>query len=116
MALVTVTLYGILNHFLPDRQKTRQVEFQGPSTAGDLLDGLGLPVGMLSLLLVNGKQVTPEALLIDGDLVEAFPVCGGGSDVRSHDPHPNPLPKGEGATLQLNLLAGGGENKLSWRV
>ncbi len=79
MASVTVTVHGTLNLYLRDKQRVVRVELEGPSTAGRLLESLGLPLGILSMLLVNDRRAEPESPLSDGDLLEAFPFCGGGS-------------------------------------
>lgn len=79
MASVTVTLHGSLNLYLPDKERTTRVDLPRPTTAGQLLEGLGLPTGILSMLLLNDQRADPDALLAEGDLLEAFPYCGGGS-------------------------------------
>jgi len=76
--LVTVKLYGTLNRYPPGRESTLQLELQEPASAGQLLERLGIPVGMLSALSLNGRRASPEELLSEGDLLEAFPpLCGG---------------------------------------
>ncbi len=79
MASVTVTVHGTLNLYLPNKQRIVRVELESPSTAGQLLESLGLPLGLLSMLLVNDGRAEPESPLSDGDLLEAFPFCAGGS-------------------------------------
>ena len=79
VASVTLNLYGGLTSFTPSREKTVTVNVADPSTAGGLLERLGVPLGMLALVLVNDERVELDAELADGDRVEAFPVCGGGS-------------------------------------
>ncbi len=78
MASVTVTLHGTLNIFVAGRDRTMQVELQEPSTAGELLRRLDLPVEILSLLLLNGKRADLDVPITAGDTIEAFPACGGG--------------------------------------
>ncbi|MHB0868838.1 MAG: MoaD/ThiS family protein [Chloroflexota bacterium] len=80
VASVTVTLHGTLNLYLPDKRRMVRVELESPSTAGQLLESLGLPLGLLSMLLVNDRTAEPESSLSDGDLLEAFPFCGGGAE------------------------------------
>ncbi len=77
MASVTVTLHGTLNTFVAGRLRSVRVDLPEPGQAGEVLERLGLPLGMLSLLLINGQRVEVEAPLADGDQIEAFPVCGG---------------------------------------
>ncbi len=78
MASVTVTLHGALNLYMPDKGRILRVQLAGPSTAGQLLESLGMPLGMLSMLLVNDKRADTDSPLTDGDLLEAFPYCAGG--------------------------------------
>jgi hypothetical protein len=75
---ITVTLHGALNLYAPDRGRILRVELDRPSTAGELLESLGLPLGMLSMLLLNDKRADTDSQLADGDLLEAFPYCAGG--------------------------------------
>jgi len=76
--LVTITLHGVLNLYAPRGERSVTIELHGPTTAGQLLELMGIPLGMLSMLLINDRRVGPEALVSDGDLVEAFPFCAGG--------------------------------------
>ncbi len=80
MVSVTVTLHGTLNLYLPDKERIHRVELPAPSTAGQLLESLGLPLGMLSMLLINDKRADSDSPLADGDLLETFPLCGGGAE------------------------------------
>ena len=78
MASITVTLHGALNLYLPDKGKLVRVETMEPATVVQLLESLGIPVGMLSMLLINNKRADSDSPLADGDLLEAFPYCAGG--------------------------------------
>ncbi len=80
MASVTVTLHGALNLYSPEGKRTVQLQLNGPSTTGQLLEALGLPLGILSILLINDRRAETDSPLSDGDLVEAFPYCAGGSE------------------------------------
>lgn len=76
--MVTITLHGALNLYAPGGERSVRVELHGPTTAGQLLELMGIPLEILSMLLINDRRVDPEALVSDGDLVEAFPFCAGG--------------------------------------
>jgi len=78
MPSVTITLHGTLQHSLPSGEKTALVSLQTPTTAGELLQGLGLPVEIVSMLYLNGEKVSMDAPVKSGDLLEVFPLlCGG---------------------------------------
>ncbi len=79
MAPVTVKLHGTLSRSLRTRKDRILVELHGPSSAQGLLEELGLPVEVVSLLYLNGEQVDLEAPVGPGDLLEAFPLLCGGS-------------------------------------
>jgi hypothetical protein len=78
MPPVIVTLHGTLQRSLPSGERTASVDLQTPSTAGKLLEGLDLPVDIVSMLYLNGEKVNMDALVGPGDLLEVFPfLCGG---------------------------------------
>jgi sulfur carrier protein/molybdopterin synthase sulfur carrier subunit len=51
---------------------------QDGATIRDLAVSLGMPVDMVRIITINGKQVDLEAQLSDGDLVYLFPPALGG--------------------------------------
>ena len=76
--MITVKLYGVLNRYNPEKASTLVVAPAGPTTAGELLRGAGLPLDLLEMVLRNGQPVDLDAAIEDGDLLEAFPLVGGG--------------------------------------
>ncbi len=78
MAPTIVTIHGTLNRFVPGAQSTVRTHIDRPCSAGELLARIGVPTGMLSMLVLNGKRVDLAATLSPGDRLEAFPYCGGG--------------------------------------
>jgi hypothetical protein len=78
LAPAIVTVYGTLNRFIPGAPSTVSTHIDHPCSAGELLARIGVPTGMLSMLVLNGKRVDLEAGLSPGDRLEAFPYCGGG--------------------------------------
>ncbi len=72
---VHVTLKGALADRLPDGRG--EVEVPDGSTVGDLAQRLGLP-GRHCVFVVNGQTVKADALLTDGDRLQAFPPMAGG--------------------------------------
>ena len=51
---------------------------QDGATIRDLAVSLGMPVDMVRIITINGKQVDLDARLSDGDLVYLFPPALGG--------------------------------------
>jgi len=51
---------------------------QDGATIRDLAVSLGMPVDLVRIITINGKQVDIEAKLSDGDLVYLFPPALGG--------------------------------------
>ncbi len=78
MKSVAVTLHGELNLYRSDKSRFFRIELEEQSTAGQLLEALGLPLGVLSMLMINDKRADTDSPISDGDLLEAFPLCGGG--------------------------------------
>jgi hypothetical protein len=75
---VTVKLHGTLNRFLAGGEGSLRIDLAAPSTAGGLLEELGVPFDVLDVLCLNGQLSAPETPLSEGDLLEAFPFLGGG--------------------------------------
>lgn len=79
MGTVTLKLYGTLNLYTPDRQRIFSVQFQPPAaTAREVLRRVGMPLDLLEMVARNGEAVDLDATVTDGDLLEAFPLIGGG--------------------------------------
>lgn len=72
---VHVTLKGTLADRLPGG--SGEVEVPDGSTVGRVSDRLGLP-GRHCVFVVNGQAVKPDAVLRDGDRLQAFPPMAGG--------------------------------------
>jgi hypothetical protein len=79
---VTVKLYGTLALYAPGRVGELAVVLPGPATAGQVLQQAGLPIALLELVALNGDNVQLDAPVADGDLLEAFPLVGGGQGPR----------------------------------
>ena len=56
---VTVKLHGTLNRYLPDGESSLQLDLAAPSTAGSLLEELGVPFDVLDVLFLNGRAPLP---------------------------------------------------------
>lgn len=71
-------MYGTLALYAPGRVGEMVLALDGPATAGELLRRAGLPPSLLELVALNGDNVQLDAPVADGDLLEAFPLVGGG--------------------------------------
>lgn len=60
------------------RDKVMWVEAQPPVTTQMLIDALEIPQDQVSILLVNGRDATPETVVTEEDYVSIFPPVGGG--------------------------------------
>lgn len=76
---VTVKCFATLMDCQPDPP---ELEMPEGSTAGDVLEKLGLNLGEakseVRLLLVNGVHAKAERELAEGDRLGLFPAVGGG--------------------------------------
>ena len=76
MITVFVRFYEELNDFLPHRRRKVPFEItlpQAPSIK-DLAESCGVPHTEIDLILVNGRSVTFEYLVSDGDHISIYPV------------------------------------------
>lgn len=73
--MIEVRLFATLRH---GREKIVMLDSQAFSTAGEIIEHLGIPAGEVSILLINGFHKTPETAVKDGDIVALFPPVGGG--------------------------------------
>ena len=73
--MIEVRLFATLRQ---GREKIVMLESQGFSTARDIIEHLDIPVGEVSILLINGIHKPLDAQVKDGDAVSLFPPVGGG--------------------------------------
>ena len=73
---VTVKLFA---QYREGRFKAEQRVYPSPLKAQDIIDELGVDKELpLGVLMVNGKHVTTDYLLKEGDEIALFPKIGGG--------------------------------------
>lgn len=60
------------------RGKKLAVPFRPGMTAADVLGAIGIPGQDVSILLVNGRDASPDRMLEEGDILSLFPPVGGG--------------------------------------
>ncbi|KXS55940.1 MAG: thiamine biosynthesis protein ThiS [Candidatus Adiutrix intracellularis] len=78
--LIQVRLSAFLRAAVPGYQPDQGVilELAGPATAADLAVRLDLPLEQIKLTLINGRRVSLESPVVDGDQLGFFPALGGG--------------------------------------
>lgn len=80
MKPVRVKLHSYLNVYLPPEQAHRVVELKpgAPVTVAQVVEQLNLPGEEILLVTVNKKRASWETIVRSGDLIELYPVIGGG--------------------------------------
>ena len=73
--MIEVRLYAMLRQ---GRVQIIMRKNQGSSTARDIISHLDIPMGEVSILLINGIHKPLDAQVKDGDAVSLFPPVGGG--------------------------------------
>lgn len=64
--------------FRQGREKIVLLEPGSFSSARGIIEHLGIPVGDVAILLINGRHSKPDDAVRDGDVVALFPPVGGG--------------------------------------
>ena len=77
---VEVALYATLSKYLPpgSDQRKATIEARNGATAREIMLQLGIPQDHPNILLVNGKQASPDTVLKDGEALAVFPPLAGG--------------------------------------
>ncbi len=73
--IVEVRLFAT---FRQGRFKKQQLEFAQGCHMTDLLGQLDIPAEEVGILLVNGRDSSPDCVLSENDQVSIFPTLGGG--------------------------------------
>lgn len=64
--------------FREGRGKVLELEPQKYPTALSIIEGLGIPLDDVAILLINGRHKKPGDKISDGDVLALFPPVGGG--------------------------------------
>jgi molybdopterin converting factor small subunit len=72
---VTIKLFA---GFQKDRFAREEREVAEGTRIRAVVEGLGIEVGEVGVLMVNGRHADVDAALKDGDVLAIFPVIGGG--------------------------------------
>ena len=77
---IEIALYATLSKYLPPgaEQRKAAIAARDGATAREIMTQLGIPQEHPNILLVNGKQANPDAVLQDGDTLAIFPPLAGG--------------------------------------
>ena len=74
-----IHLGGHLNFYHPQKDKWLEVELEQPTPLRIILDGSGIPLGEVYLVVVDGELVNlQEAIVSEQSEVKLFPAVGGG--------------------------------------
>ena len=78
---VEVRLFATLASFLPAHGRAGAAELELPegSTVTEVTRCLGIPPDLARVVLVNGRDMGPEARLAARDVVTIFPPLAGGT-------------------------------------
>lgn len=77
---VNVFLSTTLRDSVPGYRPTDglAVEVGAGTSAARLAETIGLPLGEIKIIMINGRHAKPDAPVRDGDRVGYFPAVGGG--------------------------------------
>ena len=78
---ITIRLLASYRRYLPDHsdeQAGYTFEVADGALVGDVLKTLPVPQDDVFTFLVNGRHVTDDQVLHEGDVLSVFPAVGGG--------------------------------------
>ncbi|MGC9333757.1 MAG: MoaD/ThiS family protein [Anaerolineae bacterium] len=77
---VSLKLFATFRQYLPPEAKGSVVELEvSPGTrVSELLSGAGVPLQESPMILVNGRGIDSDQVLVEGDVVAVFPAMAGG--------------------------------------
>lgn len=72
---ITVKLFATLRH---NREKIMSMDIVENTTPIDIANQLQIPIEEIAIIMVNGRRVNPETVLVEEDVLALFPPVGGG--------------------------------------
>jgi sulfur carrier protein ThiS len=77
---VQLKLFATFRQYLPAGAEGSTVELEVPSgtRVGELLATVGIPQQESPMVLVNGRGIDSDRILVEGDVVAVFPAMAGG--------------------------------------
>jgi molybdopterin converting factor small subunit len=78
---VEIALYATFSKYLPPGAQNRKavIEVKDGATVREVMNQLGIPPDLPSMLLVNGRQAPDGTVLKDGEALSVFPPLAGGT-------------------------------------
>ncbi len=77
--MISLHLGGHLSYYDVQKRNLIDLELTAPTQLRDVLTQLGIPVGEIFLVVVNGEVIPlDEACIEPDDRIEIFPPMGGG--------------------------------------
>ena len=78
---IEVRLFSLLSKYLPEGATGRSIRLTVPegTTVSQVLDQLGVPLGLSKLIFINGVHSKPDTVLGNGNVLGVFPPIAGGS-------------------------------------
>jgi len=73
---INIKFYGQL-YWYTDKKKEMEIEVQ-PKSIESILEELSVPIGEVFMISINKEKVELDVVPNDGDVVEVYPVIGGG--------------------------------------
>jgi sulfur carrier protein ThiS len=78
MKKVKVVLHSTLKRYSPQGTKEATLKIKEPENVKDIIKKLEIIEGEVELILVNSKISNEDTVLKNNDVVELYPVFGGG--------------------------------------
>lgn len=77
---VQLKLFATFRQYLPAGAGRSAIEVEVPAgtRVSDLLATMGIPQQESPMILVNGRGIDADRILIEGDVVAVFPAMAGG--------------------------------------
>ena len=77
---VNIKLFGNLGHYLPEGSNSFSIEkvLDEETTVQEMVKDFNIPKNIAVLAVINGRQVSEDYILRDGDEITLFRPTGGG--------------------------------------
>lgn len=61
-----------------NREKEQVLSFEEGITAIEVIRSLGIPIEDVAIIMINGRRVESDTILLENDTIALFPPVGGG--------------------------------------
>jgi len=75
---ITIKLSAVLRRYTSSKDGKLNMTLDDGATVLDVLNSMKMIQGEAGLIILNSKIASEDALLKDGDILELYPVMGGG--------------------------------------